>query len=108
MMTELEISRLSAPFLAMCEENAITYYQMYGRSAEALLKKEVELAETRRAVTSARATIAALEASLPDQNAKARAESIARLFRLTELRTDLENKLWAQDAELCILKESFA
>lgn len=108
-MTELEISRIAAPFVAECELLAREAYAAHGRDPEAILAKECRLAELKADLTLTRSSIAVLEAQVPTLRGAALVEAMSKIFTLQGKRAELEDSVWQSQLVLGYLKSpSFA
>ena len=108
-MTELEISRIAAPFISDCEALAREAYATHGRDPEKLLQRERQLAEVRADLTLTRSSIAVLEAQLPTLRGAALVEAMSKIFTLQGRRAELEDEAWqGQIVLMCLKNHSFA
>lgn len=108
-MTDLEISRIAAPFVQDCELLAREAYATHGRDPEAILVKERRLAELKADLTLTRSSIAVLEAQIPTLRGAALVEAMSKIFTLQGKRSELEDRVWQKQLTLGFLKApSFA
>lgn len=102
-MTELEISRIAAPFVRECEEHARDI-RAHRPLPEAISKKERDLAELKADLTLTRSSIAVLEAQIPTLGGSALIEAMSKIFTLQGKRASLEDAAWQKQLTLGFLK----
>ena len=95
---------LANPFLYACEQLAQDFYKMHGLNPEQLLKKERELATLKAELAKTREAFAEAEATVAALSGQAQAQAYTRLFNFQGKRNELEEKVWALDCVLAMLK----
>ena len=103
-MNAIATHELANPFLYACEQLAQDFYKMHGLNPEQLLKKERELATLKAELAKTRDAFAAAEATVAALSGQAQTQAYTRLFNFQGKRNELEEKVWALDCVLAMLK----
>ena len=103
-MNPIATRELAKPFLYACEQLAQDFYKMHGLNPEQLLKKERELTALRTELSKTREALAETEALINNLSGEAQTNAYTRLFNFPGKRNELEEKVWALDCVLAMLK----